>query len=209
MTTVIAALLAGCGTTTSSQLPNVAFPSVARAPRATSPCDVSGYWYFKGSCLASTVARTGGTYKLQPYADISLTVKFGKTTASGKRPLVIGDAIGLGDVTGTYQNIPFPKYSKATCEPNHKCVGSPYYYWQVISSNKKTIGLIGQSTYTISTGSNSNFPGKNCLIAVLNPDGWLPNDPVPVSGKTLSISFPRKSLVLPFPQPLVMVLVCK
>ena len=145
----------------------------------TSPCDVTGMYYFKGNCLAfkmnmnSTTQATLG--KFHTYHGIKITAtlsKFSRPPKVQTVPAVLGDAIGKDDILGKVKNKAFPLFvaGASNCVYNHnqpeKCFGKPFVYAELINNSQYNLTPVNTPGFYI-TDANG-FPGKNlCFPAIL------------------------------------------
>lgn len=166
--------LAACGghglVPSQSAGPDSLAPTSAFHPAATSPCDIKGLWYFKGTCLPGELAASGGTFKLAKYNGVTVITTLGKNSVKGKAPMILADATKPDtDVTGKYKNKLFPPYSQKTCAKQVTCSGAAVVYLEVINGTKSQINFTSKTTLTVAA---SKFPGKTCIPAELTTGGW-------------------------------------
>lgn len=201
--------LAACGghAMVPSQTGNV--PFARPVPQVTtSPCKISGLWYFHGSCKAFTLSSAGGTFKLPAYKGITFTATIGSNTASGKVKFILGDATGKKDITGTVGGKAFPKYGATKCAQAGACPGTPLVYFEAVNTSSATINITGNSKLVVAATS---FPGKSCFPGLMNAQGkWTGYSQVaqPVSGGKVSITIPPIGVFYLPPGPAYGVLSC-
>ncbi len=171
-------------------------------------CDITGMYYFHGSCVPFTLNLTGNTTvelgKFGAYKGIKITTTFSvmENPPKGVKsvPAIMGDATGTGgDITGTVKNKPFPIYAKGEDCVNSQgkkelCPGKPFVYAELINQSKYTLKPKDTPKFYI-TDSNG-FPGKRlCFPAILTTPGphtaggWAPNTTLggQPNGTTLTI----------------------
>ena len=193
-----AAMLTACGG--HGVVPSQSFaPAVSNGimpnavPDKTSPCDVSGMYYFHGNCVPFNMNMSSVTTvtlgKFSPYHGIKIVTtlsKFDKPPQGVKTtPAVMGDAIGTnGDITGKVNNKTFPLYvaGQDICINNQnkleKCFGKTFVYAELINKSKYTLKPDETPAFYIT--DTNGFPGKNlCFPAILTTlNGklvWAPN----------------------------------
>ncbi|MBV8489905.1 MAG: hypothetical protein JO199_05180 [Candidatus Eremiobacteraeota bacterium] len=147
-------------------------PTNVSIPMSKSPCDVTGLWYFMGSCLPGVVKPAGGTYKLPAYQGITVQIQLGSNTApSAGTKFLFADATGKNDITGTYGGHKFPPYSEKTCASHNACPGASAVYLEAINGQKSSTPITFHSTTTL-TVDEKTFPGKSCSPGLLGQTGW-------------------------------------
>jgi hypothetical protein len=158
----------------------------------TSPCAAKTLpFYFHGSCTTATLTSKGNTVSLKPYKGIAFKIQLGANNAKGTLAFIVGDATGVGDITG---KIKFPLYSTKTCQKGNTCPGKSLIYIEAASSSKAAITLNGNSFLTISA---TKFPGKGCWPAVLTKTGWNTRGAIlimPPKGHVVKIMIPGGGL---------------
>ncbi len=179
--TAAAVALAACGGHGLVPSQNVggagyAAPSLLTDKAAKTPCQsVPGFWAFGGSCVANELTSKGATIKLAKYQNITFTIAIGANNAKGKVPFIVGDAVGNGDITGTYKGKKFPPYGGKHCVSGtgapQTCPGKSFVYVEAINGGKATVTL--SQTPAITIVDTKGFPGKNlCFPAPLTTKGW-------------------------------------
>ena len=164
--------------------PNI-LPSISRT---TSPCAITGYFYFHGACLKQKLPAAGATFKLATYKGLTLSLAFPKNTGRGVE-ITVGDATGKGDVTGQVNGKNFSAYPTPCAKSACPGTGFMYYFIESAVDIKR---FTGPTTLTIT--NTGTYPGKTCYFAFYmfsaTPPGWWPigsYSGVP-SGHNLTIS---------------------
>jgi hypothetical protein len=159
-------------------------PAVQRAaPRASSPCRLKAYYYFRGSCTTRTLPASGGSYDLAVYRGFTLSLGVPKNAGKSNAVITFGDATGDRDITGKLKGKAFPPYPKP-CGGN-ACPGTAFLYFVLAPSVQ--VKMSGKTTFTVVNAGK--YPGKECIISVLNIMKWFPlTAPVKPKGNTLRFS---------------------
>jgi hypothetical protein len=185
---------------TANNLASDAFDSGLSPDGKTPRCEVTGLYYFHGSCVgfnmnmnSTTVVQLG---KFGAYHGIKITTglsKFVNPPKVNTVPAIMGDAIGKGDITGKVKGKAFPLYATGNnCVAGNgkpeKCPGKVFVYAELINSSQYK--LKPASTPAFSITSENGYPGKTlCFPAILTAKGWAPNETIggKPNGKTLRI----------------------
>lgn len=169
--TIAATALAACGNS------NAIVPSaqrVASVPtnaalgnKATpSPCDPPGqFWYFRGSCKAYAMKPGGTKVALDTYHGITFTMIWpGDNPPNSNNSFVTGDAIGNGDITGTYISSVFPLYGTTKCINQSflrtPCIGKAFLYTVTANATSYEIGWDHAPKVVIT--NTKAYPGNVC-----------------------------------------------
>lgn len=191
---VAAVALAACGghgvVPSQGIAPNVsngfAANGFAAGPDAKkSPCQITGMYYFHGSCRAFSLSMTKVTTvklgQFSPYKGITITTTFSPFTNPPKVqsvPAIMGDAVGSGDITGLSKGKAFKLYGDGKdCVYANKpatCPGKPFVYAELINTSKYTLKPQLTPKFVI-TDANGFPTGRNnqCFPAELTAKGWL------------------------------------
>jgi hypothetical protein len=172
----------------------------AAIANATSPCKVKGFWYFKGTCIASPVKNSAAKVTLDAYKGLGLTLGLSKSNANNAT-FILGEGTSSADITGTFKNTKFPDYGTVPCVTlqgkTAKCIGKAFLYLLVANTSKNTVTFAGLPSATIT--NTGKFPGtKQCGVAGLGftssgvAAGWflLPSNAKPAGNK---IAFPAQT----------------
>jgi hypothetical protein len=165
----------------------------ALTPDAKSPCDIKGFWYFKGSCVLGAITAAGGKLPLKAYKGITVTLAVPKSNAAKGTDFLVGDGTSSTDITGTFQGTKFINFGKVPCVSittfkTVKCVGTAFLYTLVANASKATVVLKSLPGATL---LSAKFPGsKSCSAAQIAftssgvPGGWflLPGSGKPAKG---------------------------
>jgi hypothetical protein len=151
----------------------------------------SGSYDFRGSCADGTLTGSGATLALKQYKGLSLTVKFGSNNiAPHNNTVILGDAIGTGDITGAIGGEKFPLYGSTQCTtPGGRttpCVGKAFIYFALKNDGVQP-GFVNSPKITIV--NSGSYPGtKECAVVYMLPHRYyiLPLHAAP-SGHTLAI----------------------
>ena len=180
-----------------------AFVPLAGVRAAGSPCNISGFWYFRGLCAAFYMAKAGGTVALKPFLGVGVTLGFQKNNAPAKTTFIAGDGTSLKNITGTFKGKKFPLYGSIGCVDYYgkatKCTGKALVYFVMINATTTTVKFSGVPSVTVSAAT---FPGKTCRQNALVPSGntyvwgWVPSPVAPKRGK---VTFPTNGQAQSFP----------
>jgi hypothetical protein len=205
-------------------------PVLDAAPDAVSKCDITGIYYFHGSCVAFNLNMTTNTTvelgKYGAYKGIKITTTFGtiENPPKGVKSIaaLMGDATGNGDITGQVKGKNFPIYGAGKDCVNSQgkaeaCPGKPFVYAELINTSKYTLKPKLTPKFVIS--DTNGFPGTRlCFPAILTPSGphtvggWAPNTTLggQPHGDTLTINSQSNpgQLVYP-PGPFIVAGVCE
>jgi hypothetical protein len=179
----LSALLVGCAASTILKGPiagnsDAGLPSIGRAPMTASPCDLTYYYYLRGSCATGNVTASGATFSLQPYRRLTLSLQLGKNSIlNGYVPFVVADATGKGDITPYQGGKPFPLYNShgALCyvpgkQGQQQCVGTAFMYF-VIQDRSYGTDVSFSHTPKIRITNAANYPGARCELDELEQMG--------------------------------------
>ena len=198
-----AAALAGCATSGSLPVEGPGYsPFAATGSDAANPCRVKGYYAFGGPCVSHVLPARGYTFSLPRYRNIDWRWVVSPNNGGGKT-FAFSDATGNGDITGTVGGKPFPAYP-SICGAK-SCPGKAYLY---VLANIRTAQQVNAPHSPMFATDRSGLPGKNCGIAFLQTQGWLPigHSFAAASGNAvtmkLDVSFPNSGT-------LAMALICK
>ncbi len=164
-------LLAGCGGSP-PPMPDGTMLGVPSGLAPASPCKISGFFYFHGSCLKKTLPAAGATFALAKYEGLTLALTIPKNSGQGKVTITMGDATGLGDISGQVNGQRFSAYPNPCAKSS--CPGTAFMYF-FLDSSVKVAKIKGYSTLNITDAGK--YPGKACYIAPYNftaPVGWFP-----------------------------------
>ncbi len=159
-----AAALVGCAGAGIDPFGISARPAAARVAMAN-PCAISNFYVFHGACVEGRVAASGGSFHLPTYRGLSLTLTFPQNDGGGKPVMLLGDATGRGDITGTYRGKPFPHYPKPCAST---CPGTAFVY--LVRQAFTAFVATGPNALTIENAGT--FPGHTCFGIGLGPRGW-------------------------------------
>ena len=173
-----------------------------------SKCDITGMYYFHGSCVPFNLNMNSNTTielgKYGAYHGIKITTTLSTIQNPPKGvktiPFIMGDAVGNGDITGQVKGKSFPLYGHGKDCVNSQgkaeyCPGKPFVYAELINSSTHTLKPKDTPKFYI-TDSNG-FPGKRlCFPAILTAagphtvGGWAPNTTLggQPHGNTLTIN---------------------
>jgi hypothetical protein len=154
----------------------------ALSPDAKSPCDIGGFWYFKGSCILTAMPSAAGKIALSAYKGLAVTLAFAKSNGDNT-PFVVDAGTSSKDITGTFQKTKFPDYGSVGCyNPTSgkttKCVGTGFLY-ELVANASKTATVDLKSLPSAAITTTGTFPGtKSCAMNALAftssgiPAGW-------------------------------------
>ena len=154
----------------SQLVPTQSLPAAsAIAPDKRDPCNILNLWYFHGSCVKKHMKATGTTFYLKSYKGITVRIRSGPNTASGKVKFIVGDGTGDRDITGLYVHA-FPFYGTTYCVQGSAsgshvaCPGKSLVYFEVVNNANEPVTLSDTPGITITAAS---FPGTTCSENVM------------------------------------------
>lgn len=183
-------------------------------------CDITGMYYFHGSCVPFTMNLTKATTvelgKFGAYKGIKITTTLSAIANPPKGvstiAAIMGDATGTGgDITGTVKGKAFPHYGDGKNCVNDStgkaeyCPGKPFVYAELINQSKYTLKPVDTPKFYIT--DTNGFPGKRlCFPAILTTPapkwagGWAPNTTIggQPHGTTLTINAQKNPGTLVF-----------
>ena len=165
-------MLAGCGGSPPPMPDGTMLGVPSHLAPMASPCEISGFFYFHGSCLKKTLPATGATFALAKYKGLTLALTIPKNSGQGKVTITMGDATGQGDITGKTNGRSFSAYPTPCAKSS--CPGTAFMYF-FFDSSVKVAEIKGYSTLKITDAGK--YPGKACYIAFdrfTAPVGWYP-----------------------------------
>lgn len=202
---------------TQSGYPSAAAPAAHRpfamtfqarfSPAAARPCNISGIWYFKGSCVAYTMRSTGGTAKLKTFKGRAYSLGFPKNNAPANTKFVIGDGTSSADIRGTLNGAPFPIYGKVPCYDIVKaaivpCPGQAIVYNLVLNGSSNTVNFSGTPKIVVTYTGLSDY--TKCQLDILAHSAsqyvWALL-PVYATPDTSSSSSPATAIFKPYSVP--------
>jgi hypothetical protein len=184
-------------------------PDSIDAPDATSPCKQlasMGFFYFKGTCIATTVKPHGGTVALSAYKGISLSFGFAESDAPAAGiAFLIGDGTGSADITGTFNKTRFPNYASknvpclTAAGAVTLCVGKAVVYALLLNTTSTAVTF---KTLPKSVVKSAAVGTKKCQLIALGfksggiAGAWflLPSSGVPKDG-SVSMKAPNGNVV--------------
>lgn len=224
LTGVIAATAFAACATSNAVIPaaqqHVGIPTnPALRSTATSPCKPPDkFWYFRGSCSAYSMKKSGTKVALDPYKGLTLTMNWpGDHPPQSRNSFVTGDAVGKGDITGTDgKGEAFPLYGSKKCIDIYfrriRCIGTVLLYTVTANATSFEIGWDHAPTVTIT--NTKPYPGKTCQVTELldvGKRGWLwmlwPEQGKP-KGETLSIPYRDSPFSMPTNSVLILGVLC-
>jgi hypothetical protein len=176
--------------------------------KKTSPCDVSGLWYFEGACTVAKITSKGGSVKLAAYMGITFDSALGTNNAKGKVEFKFSDAVDKNDITGGQGT--FPAYP-TVCLSGYECDGTPLVYLSALNTSTKAVVFSGPSVLTITA---KKFPHPTCFPGLLEKKkgklGWVPETIVGAKpkGDKLVLEIPGSTGFMFPPGPLYIVIAC-
>jgi hypothetical protein len=155
-------------------------------------------YYFGGACSNFTMANTKATVvdlgKYNPYGGIKIDTTYSKNSgATVGTPAVMGDATGVGDITGTVGGKAFKKYGDgndcigANGKPT-KCFGKTFVYAELINNSNYTLTPAATPGFVIT--DTHGFPGKSCFPAIYSSAGWTPEGNLEAAPKGDTLTLP-------------------
>jgi hypothetical protein len=184
---VMATALTACGAPTLT--PNVSAGIGTSFNRVRVQCEIAGYYTFHGQCASGSLPRSGKTYRLKAYRGFTVTFSLPKNNAAPGTSIVLADATGKGDITGTYDKHKFPLYPSPCAASS--CPGKAFLYLELDLRAKSALHATTNGTAAIT--SVNGYPGTKCSFAGLEKRtrfGWVPFNVPPVTprGKKLQFS---------------------
>ncbi len=157
--------------------------AAVRAAAAASPCRIAGFYDFHGACTQAVLPAAGGALRLAPYRGFALTLTFPQNDGGGKPTLLLGDATGSGDITGTVRGVPFSRYPKPCA--SRSCPGTAFLY--IVRRSSTAFTATGKTALTIVNAGT--YPGTTCFTVGLGPKGWMlsPHPSATPHGRTLTL----------------------
>jgi hypothetical protein len=165
-------MLAGCGGSPPPMPGGTTLAVPSHLAPMASPCKISGFFYFQGSCLKKTLPAAGATFALAKYKGLTLALTIPQNSGRGKVTITMGDATGQGDITGQVNGQSFSAYPNPCAKSS--CPGTAFMYF-FVDSSVNVAKIKGNSTLKITNAGN--YPGKACYIAAdrfTAPVGWFP-----------------------------------
>ena len=155
---------------------------------------------------------------LDQYRGITLTMTWpGDSPPQSKNNFVTGDAIGKGDITGTYNGTVFPLYGTVGCINESfqktRCIGTAFLYSITANATSFEIGW-GHGPKFVITNTKA-YPGSTCqnigLLYSPQLKKWFwqiwPTSGKPVSN-TLTIPYWDNPLSIPSDGTLIVGVMC-
>lgn len=168
-----ALVFAACGGNQHSA-PSHYLPQASRVPTSDSACEMPGTYFFHGACTTGTFNASGGTIKLTEYEGLTIAMTLPRNSPNGTKYLLLADATGKSDITGTVRGKSFPLYGRTTCYPKKACPGTAFGYVAFDLIGDTTVKLNGNIAWAF-TDSNGFPASTRCFSARLTPVGWYPS----------------------------------
>lgn len=164
-------LTAGCGGSPSAMPGGTMLGLPSDITPMASPCKISGFFYFHGSCLKKRLPAAGATFALAKYKGLTLALTIPKNSGQGKVSITMGDATGQGDITGQVNGQSFSAYPNPCAKSS--CPGTAFMYF-FFDSSVKVAKVTGDSSLKITNAGK--YPGTTCYVAFdeFSVPGWAP-----------------------------------
>jgi hypothetical protein len=150
----------------------------AKGKATPSPCKKTQQpWIFGGACGTVTLATTGGTASMKAYKGYTLKAKFTSGAPNGT-VLVVRDATGKGDATGTVGGKAFPQFTYSGLKP-----------LLYLKAHNQGVAFNFSGVPQITVTSATGFPGKTCLLTKMLANGTWSTGPLlngQIKGNTLT-----------------------
>ncbi|HTA37454.1 MAG TPA: hypothetical protein VK760_00175 [Candidatus Acidoferrales bacterium] len=152
---------------------------LVRTANASSPCDISGFWYFHGSCEAIRMKPKGVSVALRRYNGLTLKESFSKNFATEDPAFVIGEGTSAHDITGLNGGQTFPVYGSVACSSLSgdavTCPGRAVLYNVIENAGSETVVFNATPLFEIT--KSPGFTAAKCQVVQLRRTGtrfvWL------------------------------------